>query len=118
MKKMVIYALEGCGQCKNVTNELEELSQSTGIELVKKFCGREDPGCDALEDGLGTEKYPIVLLNNFDYFKDKFNKPNGIVYICNNYEETYTPVPFASDIVGVGVIDKSGMIKLLKEIVK
>jgi hypothetical protein len=57
------------------------------------------------------------MLNDFDYFKDKFNKPNGIVYICNNYAETFTPVMFTSDTVGVGVINSDSMIEKLKQIV-
>jgi hypothetical protein len=117
MKQIKIYALEGCNLCGEVTREIDKLLSGKDINLVKKFCGVTDSACDALEDGLNTRKYPIIMLNDFDYFKDKFNKPNGIVYICNNYAETFTPVMFTSDTVGVGVINSEGMIEKLKQIV-
>jgi hypothetical protein len=117
MKQIKIYALEGCGNCTSVTKEIEKLIVGKDINLVKKYCASTDSACDALEDGLNTQKYPIIMLNNFSYFNDKFNKGSGIIYICNNYNETFTPVNFTNDTVGIGVINHDGIIEKIKQIV-
>jgi hypothetical protein len=115
MKKITIYALEGCGACKTVTEELESLVLGTEISISKKFCGATDTACDAIEDGLGSSRYPIIFLYDSAYLKEKFNKVNGIVYICSDHSKLNVPIEFSKDTIAIGVLDKSFLTKKVKE---
>ena len=114
MKQIKIYGLENCQNCKSVSSELEKLVKGTDIELIKRYCADEDKECDELEEDLCTTRYPMVLLTSFSYLKDKFNKPMGIVYICNNTESNIND----SQIVRICVSDILEMINKIKNIVK
>jgi hypothetical protein len=64
MKKITVYALEGCDQCKLLIDSLDgKLGEE--ITLSKKFCAADDSACDALEEGVGTSRYPMVLMSGF-----------------------------------------------------
>ena len=117
MKKIVIYALEGCANCKNVTEKVEELAVGKDIQISKKFCGAVDKACDAIENGLGTTHYPIVFFYGFDYFKDKFNLVNGVLYISSNAEQLKTPITFSADTIAEGFFDKFSLLSKLTQII-
>jgi len=117
MKKITIYSLEGCSVCNNVAEKIQELIAGKDITFTKNYCGANDTECDAIEDNLGSSKYPIVFLFNFPYFKEKYNKVNGIVYICNESTDLHTPVKFSADTVGEGVLDKVSLINKLTQII-
>jgi hypothetical protein len=117
MKKITIYSLEGCSVCNNVAEKIQELIAGKDITFTKNYCGANDTECDTIEDTLGSSKYPIVFLFNFPYYKEKYNKVNGIVYICNESTDLHTPVKFSADTVGEGVLDKVSLINKLTQII-
>lgn len=117
MKKIKIFALEGCDACKAVVEKSQKLIAGKEIDLEIKYCKSVDEECDDIEDRLNTGKYPILFFSNFSYFKEKFGKDNGIVYICTTAEELYTPVRFDSNTIGEGVLNKDFLLNKLTDII-
>jgi hypothetical protein len=117
MKKIKIYALDGCDACKVVIDTTKQLIAEKQIELEIKYCQSVDDECDNMEDKLDTGKYPIVMLYNFSYSKEKFGKDNIIVYICSTAEELHTPVKFDSKTLAEGVLSKDFLLNKLKDII-
>ena len=117
MKKVKIYALDGCDACKAVVEKTRSLIAGKEIDLEIKYCESVDEECDNIEDKLNTGKYPIITLYNFSYSKEKFGKDNIILYICSTAEELHTPVRFDSSTVGEGVLSKDFLLNKLKDII-
>jgi len=117
MKKITIYSLNGCNTCKHVTQKVLEIISGKEIDYENHNCHSNDTECDRIEDKLDTGKYPMIRLDNFSYFKNKYTKPSGMLYFSNRYSAEEDSKNLDKNTVAVSVLSTEELLEKIKVII-
>ena len=118
MKKITIYSLDGCNTCKHVTQKVLELISGKEIDYENHNCHSNDTECDRIEDKLNTGKYPMIKLENFSYFKNKYSKPAGMVYFSGRYSSEEETKALDKNTIAVSILTTEELLEKIKVIIQ
>lgn len=81
-----VYALPGCGHCKNLIDKLK----TTSIPHSVVYCEEDSIECDEVEDFINSGNYPIVMVdlennNKRIYLNVKPSLAHKIVNLPDNH---------------------------------
>jgi hypothetical protein len=117
MKKITIYSLDGCNTCKHVTQKVLEIISGKEIDYENHNCHSLDTECDRIEDKLDTGKYPMIRLDNFSYFKNKYTKSSGMLYFSNRYSDEEESKNLDKNTIAVSVLSTEELLEKIKVII-
>jgi hypothetical protein len=94
-----------------------EIISGKEIDYENHNCHSLDTECDRIEDKLDTGKYPMIKLDNFSYFKNKYTKPSGMLYFSNRYSAEEESKNLDKNTVAVSVLSTEELLEKIKVII-